>query len=110
MEQCSFCKIEKHEDDFYMYGIHPMTRGRTQRSYLCRECSDMSHGDKWYPITGYDQECEISNRGHVREIKENRYFDITHIQNAGTQYVYLTKNGKKMRKNIRSLMKRFYKS
>jgi len=107
MERCSFCEIEKLEDDFYMYGIYPMTGGRVQKSYLCKSCSDMSHGDKWYPITGYDQKCEISNLGYVREIKGNRYYDITHVQNASTQYVYLTKNGKKMRKNVLPLMKKF---
>ncbi|MDM5212638.1 hypothetical protein QUF94_14515 [Peribacillus sp. NJ4] len=68
-----------------------------------------SKGDKWYPITGYDQKCEISNLGHVRELRGDRYFDITHVQNAGTRYVYLTKGGKRMRKNILPLMKRFIK-
>ncbi|KRF63376.1 hypothetical protein ASG99_04410 [Bacillus sp. Soil768D1] len=107
MEQCSFCKIEKLEDDFYMYSIHNMTRGRVQKGYVCKSCSDMSYGDKWYPIIGYDEKCEISNDGIVRELRENRYFNITTVQNAGTSYVYLTKNGKNMKKNIRSLMKRF---
>lgn len=109
MERCTFCKIEKLEDEFYMYGIHNMIRGRVQKSYACKRCSDRSYGDKWYPIIGYDEKCEISNHGYVRELRENRYFDITYVQNAGTSYVYLTKNGKTMRKNIRSLMKRFCK-
>ncbi|MCM3651314.1 hypothetical protein [Metabacillus litoralis] len=107
MEQCTFCKIEKLEDDFYMYSIHPMTKGRIQKGYVCKQCSERMYGDKWYPITGYDQKCEISNRGTVRELKENKYFNITHIQNASTSYVRLTKNGKSMRKNILPLMKRF---
>lgn len=109
MEQCSFCKIEKTEDDFYMYGIHNMTRGRVQKSYICKSCSDTKYGDKWYPIIGYDQKCEISIRGYVRELRGDRYYDITKIQNASTSYVYLNKNGKVMRKNIRSLVKRFCK-
>ncbi|MGZ9816206.1 hypothetical protein ACXM0N_09780 [Peribacillus simplex] len=107
MEQCSFCKIEKLENDFYMYSIHNMTRGRVQKGYVCKRCSDMTYGDKWYPIIGYDEKCEISNHGSVRELRENRYFNITRVQNAGTSYVYLTKNGKSMRKNIGPLMKRF---
>lgn len=107
MEQCSFCKIEKPEDDFYMYSIHKMTRGGVQKGYVCKSCSDRKYGDKWYPISGYDEKCEISNLGRVRELKENRYYDITNIQNASTSYVYLSKNGKSLRKNINSLMKRF---
>jgi hypothetical protein len=107
MEQCTFCKIEKPEDDFYLYSIHHMTRGRIQREYICKSCSDRIYGDKWYPIIGYDQKCEISNRGCVRELRDNRYFDITIVQNASTSYVYLTKNGKTMRKNINSLIKKF---
>ncbi|ETT84157.1 hypothetical protein MKZ08_08560 [Viridibacillus sp. FSL R5-0477] len=107
MERCSLCKIEKLEDDFYMYAIYNMTDGRVQKSYKCKNCSDISYGDKWYPIVGYDQKCEISNSGFVRELRENRFFDITYVQNASTRYVYLTKDGKNMRKNIGSLMKRF---
>jgi hypothetical protein len=107
MEQCSFCKIEKLEDDFYMYSVQNMTRGRVQKGYVCKHCSDRSYGDKWYPITGYEQKCDISNLGHVRELRGDRYFNITYIQNASTWFVYLTKNGKIMRKNIGSLMKRF---
>jgi hypothetical protein len=108
MEQCSLCKVEQPEDDFYMYSVHNMTRGRVQRGYVCKPCSSR-YGDKWYPIIGYDEKCEISNRGCVRELRESRYFNITWVQNAGTSYVYLTKNGKRMRKNISSLMKKFCK-
>lgn len=50
MEQCSFCKIEKLENDFYMYSNHHMTRGRVQKGYVCKRCSDMTYGDKWYPL------------------------------------------------------------
>jgi hypothetical protein len=107
MEQCAFCKIEKLEDDFYMYSIHKMTRGRVQKGYVCKKCSDSRYGDKWYRITGYEQNCEISNRGSVRELRGNRYYNITYVQNASTSYVYLTKNGKLLRKNIGPLMKRF---
>lgn len=107
MKQCSFCKIEKPENDFYMYSITKMTRGREQRGYVCKVCSDRTYGDIWFPIKGYDQMCEISNHGHVREIKENRYFDITHVQNSSTKYVYLTKGGENLEINIQSLMKRF---
>lgn len=107
MEHCSFCNIEKPEDDFYMYSIHNMTRGRLQRGYVCKSCSDRLYGDKWYTISGYDQTCEISNLGHLRELRGNRYFDITNIQNASSRYVYLNKEGKMMKKNIDSLMKRF---
>jgi len=104
--QCFRCKVEKHEDDFYMYHEYNMTRGRVHKGYVCKECSDISYGDKWYPITGYDEECEISNQGHVRELRGNRYYEITNVQNASTRYVYLHKNGKKMLKNIGPLMKK----
>lgn len=107
MEQCSFCKIEKLEDDFYMYMYNKYGRRRGQTSYFCKSCSDRTYGSKWYPIAGYDQKCEISNQRYVRELRVGRYYDITIVQNASTQYVYLSKNGKRMRKNIRSLMKRF---
>jgi|SRR3954463_5862655 hypothetical protein len=107
MEQCVFCKIEKLEDDFYMYSVRKMTRGGVQKSYVCEECSNRMYGTKWFPITGYDEKCEISERGTVREIKEDRYFNITIVRNAGPQYVYLKKNGKIMKKNIRSLMTKF---
>lgn len=110
MEKCTLCDIEKDKDNFYMYSIHKMSMGRIQKSYVCKVCSDISYGDKWYPIKGYDQKCEISTLGYVREIKENRYFDITHGQNAGTSYVYLTKNGKKMRKNVGALISKFVHS
>lgn len=109
MKQCAFCKTEKHEDDFYMYSSHRMTGGRIQKGYVCKPCSDRTYGDKWYPFTGYDEKCEISNNQYVRELRENKYFNITHVQNAGVKYVYLNKNGKQMKKNIMSLMKRFYK-
>lgn len=68
-----------------------------------------SREEKWYPITGYDQKCEISNLGHVRELRGSSYIDITRVQNAGKRYVYLTKDGKNMLKNIAPLQKRFIK-
>lgn len=60
-----------------------------------------------YPITGYDQKYDISNKGDVRELRGNRYYLISFVQNASTEYVYLSKSGKNMRKNIGPLMKRF---
>lgn len=110
MEHCSLCKIENPENDFYMYGITRMTRGRIQKGYVCKKCSDNFYGNEWYPIHGYDQQCEISNSGTVRELRENRYFNITHVQNASISYVNLTKNGKNMKKNIGPLMKRFVRN
>ncbi len=107
MEQCSFCSMKQPESEFYMYRVTNMTRGRIQRSYVCKSCSDSHYGDEWYPITGYDEACEISNRGVVRKIENNRHYNITHVQNAGKQYVYLHKNGKMMTKNILPLMNRF---
>jgi hypothetical protein len=38
--------------------------------------------EKWYPITGYDQKCDISNFGRVRELRGSSYIDITHVQNG----------------------------
>lgn len=64
---------------------------------------------KWYPITGYDQKCEISNFGRVRELRGSTYVDITRIQNSGKRYVYLSKDGKRMLKNIAPLQRRFIK-
>jgi hypothetical protein len=58
-------------------------------------------------ITGYDQKCDISNQGDVRELRGNKFYLISFVQNAGTSYVYLSKNGKNMRKNIGPLMARF---
>jgi hypothetical protein len=107
MERCSFCRVEKNEDDFHMYSIHNMTRGRIQKGFVCKPCSDSHYGDKWYPITGYDQICEISNYGNVRELKDGKFFNITTVQNASVRYVYLYKNGKAMKKNTSSLTKRF---
>lgn len=108
MKQCSFCKTETHENHFYMYSFHKTTTQREdQKGIMCKCCSDRNYGDKWYPIIGYEEKCEISNRGYVRELRENRYFNITRVQNAGKSYVYLTKNGKRMRKNILPLMRRF---
>ncbi|MFB5285158.1 hypothetical protein [Peribacillus sp. Hz7] len=107
MAECAFCKIVKPEDEFYMYSETKMTRGRIQKGYVCEHCSNSIYGDKWYPITGYDQVCEISKLGTVREIREDRYYNITHTRNASVSYVYLTKNDKKMKKHIQSLMKRF---
>ena len=107
MEHCSLCEIKKPENNFYMYSIRKMPRGRIQKGYVCKDCSDRSYGDEWYPINGYDQKLEISNHGTVREIRENRYYNITHVQNARVSYVYLTKNGKSMKKNIGPLFKRF---
>ncbi|MBO1582997.1 hypothetical protein [Bacillus sp. XF8] len=107
MERCFWCKVEKDEDDFYLYSYTKFRSGREEKSYLCKVCSDRSHGDKWYPIIGYDQKCDISNQGTVRELRGNRYYNITRVQNANTEYVYLTKNGKRMKKNIVPLMKRF---
>jgi len=107
MKTCTFCSIQQEEDKFYMYSVTKMTRGRIQRGYFCRECSDSHFGDTWYPITGYDETCEISNRGDVRKIENNRYYHISHVQNASTHYVYLHKNGKMMKKNILPLMNKF---
>lgn len=107
MEECALCSVKQPENEFYMYSVYQMSSGRIKREFVCRSCSDHYNGDKWYPITGYDEICEISNRGVVRKIENNRYYDITYVQNAGKRYVYLHKNGKVMTKNILSLMKRF---
>ncbi|MCI0767404.1 NUMOD4 domain-containing protein [Bacillus sp. TL12] len=107
MECCWWCKVEKEEDDFYLYRFTKFRSGREERSYLCKECSDKSHGDRWYPIIGYDKQYDISNKGTVRELRGNRYYNITRVQNANTQFVFLTKNGKVMKKNIDSLITRF---
>lgn len=104
MEQCIFCKIELFEKNFYIYST---SRSKGKNVYMCKSCSDQTYGDKWYPIVGYDEKCEISNRGCVRELREEKYFNMTHVQNAGTRYVFLTKNGKIMRKNILPLMRKF---
>lgn len=109
MPQCSFCQVKKDENEFYMYSEYKMVYGEIKKEYVCKPCSDSHYGTKWYPITGYDHECEISNEGHVREVRDGRYYGITTNQNASVSYVYLYKNGKEMRKNIRSLMKRFVK-
>lgn len=106
MKKCSICEIERPEDDFYMYSEHRL-RGRIEWEYSCKSCSDMLYGDKWYPIVGYDEICDISDRGTVRELRENRYYCISYVQNASVSYVYLHKNGKKMLKNIRPLKRKF---
>lgn len=107
MKQCSLCSLEKLEDDFYIYSIHKLSRGGIQKGYVCKRCSDMNYGNKWYPIIGYDENCEISNKGFVRELRENRYFNITNVQNGNTSYVYLTKNGEKVIRNIGPLTRKF---
>ncbi|WP_216831701.1 hypothetical protein [Alkalihalobacterium elongatum] len=71
MEKCDFCKRKQPDDVFYLYSVYHMTGGRVQKGYLCQSCSDRSYGDKWYPITVYYQQCEISNFGHVREVRGN---------------------------------------
>lgn len=107
MEQCVFCKISKNANEFYMYSHHRMVGGKEYTSYTCKDCSERHYGTKWYPIEGYNEICDISNTGTVRELRNGRYYNITHIRNAGVQYVYLSKGNKVMKKNIRSLMKRF---
>ncbi|OAK35900.1 hypothetical protein A6284_26595 [Bacillus wiedmannii] len=107
MECCWLCKTKKDEDDFYIYRFTKFRSGRQEKSYTCKACSDRTFGDKWYPINGYDEVCDISNQGHVRVLRDNKYHDITIVQNASTQYVYLTKNGKRMKRNIGPLMTRF---
>lgn len=102
MEKCIICGTQKPEDDFYMYHHYKMTRYRDEITCVCRHCSDIKYGDKWYPIKGYDQTCDISNLGKVRELRGDRHFYISY-----TSDIYLSKNGKKMKKKIGPLMKRF---
>ncbi|HHQ2480903.1 TPA: hypothetical protein ACSPJ7_005288 [Bacillus cereus] len=107
MKHCWLCKVEKEEDDFYIYRFTKFKSGREEKSYTCKSCSDRTYGDRWYPITGYEQKCDISNPGTVRELRNGKYHVISIVQNASTEYAYLTKNGKRMKKNIGPLMKRF---
>lgn len=107
MEQCGYCKVSKHEEDFEMYHHHKLVGGKEYTSYTCKDCSERHYGDRWFAIEGYDEICDISSKGTVRELREGRYYNISRIRNAGVQYVYLHKNGKQMKKNINSLLKRF---
>ena len=87
IKHCSFCNVEKPEDEFYMYNIAKMTTGREQRGYVvCKDCSDKSYGDKWYSIEGYDQHCEISNQGYVRELRDILILRICKMQ-AQVMYI-----------------------
>lgn len=89
----------------FMMSIQLFTKQSSKRGNYMRE----NREEKWYPITGYDQKCDISNFGRVRELRGSSYIDITHVQNAGKSYVYLSKDGKNMLKNIAPLQKRFIK-
>ncbi|WP_182103163.1 hypothetical protein [Niallia taxi] len=106
MPHCTFCNVERDENDFYMHSSHKVN-GREQKGYTCKSCSDLHYGDTWYPIEGYNEKCDISKRGTVRELRNGRYYNITYVQNAGKQYVYLSKGDKDMRKNVGSLMKKY---
>ncbi|PJZ20675.1 hypothetical protein CEW46_16305 [Bacillus cereus] len=107
MAHCYRCNVEKDENDFYLYRFTKFRSGREEKSYTCKACSDLTHGERWYPITDYDQKCDISSQGTVRELRDGKYHVISIVQNASTEYVYLTKNGKRMKKNIGPLMTRF---
>lgn len=106
LPNCALCNVTLPEDDFQMYSEHRMTTGRIITEYVCKECSDSSYGTDWYPITGYDQVCEISKQGEVRELKNGRYYNITRNQGPYT-FAYLSKNGKEFRKHTLSLMRKF---
>ncbi|MDQ0350358.1 hypothetical protein J2R98_000161 [Alkalibacillus filiformis] len=107
--QCIICKNEKSVDDICMYSINYMTKGRVQKRYYCKKCSVKKYGDNWRQIKGYDEHYEVSESGYVSVYRQDKYFDITHIKNASTRYVYLYKNGKKIKKNIYSLINKFFR-